>query len=74
MLSGWAVTLTVGATLVAIPMNVQAQVINAYENYDPATYNGNIPAPGQPPNDAFGRPIQLIEPGRRLQFGVTYSF
>ncbi|HEY4368607.1 MAG TPA: TonB-dependent receptor [Steroidobacteraceae bacterium] len=45
-----------------------------YENYDPASYNGNIPAPGQPANDAFGKPTQLLEPGRRLQFGATYSF
>ena len=45
-----------------------------YENYDPRRYNGNIPAPGQPPNEAFGRPEDLIEPGRRFQVGMTYSF
>lgn len=45
-----------------------------YENYDPNSYNGNIPAPGQPANEAFGTPSDLIEPGRRFQVGMTYSF
>jgi hypothetical protein len=45
-----------------------------YENYDGRTYNGNIPGPGQPPNPAFGQPTELIEPGRRFQVGMTYSF
>ena len=42
-----------------------------YENYDPLTYNGNIPVPGQPANAAFGQPTDLIEPGRRFQIGMT---
>lgn len=45
-----------------------------YENYDPALYNGNIPGPGQPANSLFGQPSELIEPGRRFQVGMTYSF
>lgn len=45
-----------------------------YENYDPASYNGNIPPPGQPENTAFGKPTDLIEPGRRFQIGMSYSF
>jgi outer membrane receptor protein involved in Fe transport len=45
-----------------------------YENYDPNSYNGNIPGPGQPANAAFGTPSDLIEPGRRFQVGMTYSF
>jgi outer membrane receptor protein involved in Fe transport len=56
--------------------SVVAEVFNVfdYENYDPQSYNGNIPAPGQPPNAAFGQPTDLIEPGRRYQVGMTYSF
>ena len=57
-------------------LTLVAEAFNIFdsENYDPASYNGNIPAPGQPPNEAFGKPTQLLEPGRRLQFGATYSF
>ena len=44
-----------------------------YENYDPRSYNGNIPFGGAP-NEAFGKPTDLIEPGRRFQVGMTYSF
>jgi hypothetical protein len=25
-------------------------------------------------NEAFGKPTDLIEPGRRFQVGMTYSF
>lgn len=56
-------------TLVAEAFNVFD-----FENFDPASYNGNIPGPGQPPNEDFGQPSQLVEPGRRLQFGASYSF
>lgn len=45
-----------------------------YENYDPRSYNGNIPVAGSPPNEAFGKPTRLVEPGRRFQVGMTYSF
>jgi outer membrane receptor protein involved in Fe transport len=56
--------------------SVVAEALNIfdYENYDPGSYNGIIPAPGEPPNAAFGLPTQLIEPGRRLQLGVTFAF
>lgn len=56
-------------------LSLVAEAFNIFghENYDPASYNGNIPAPGQPPSDAFGKPTQLSDPGRRLQFGATYS-
>jgi len=57
-------------------LSLVAEAFNVfdYENYDLQSYNGTIPAPGQPENTAFGQPTQLIEPGRRLQFGVMYSF
>ena len=57
-------------------LSVIGEVFNVfdYENYDPRDYNGNIPAPGEPPNQAFGKPRTLIEPGRRFQVGMTYSF
>ena len=56
-------------------LSLVAEALNIfdYENYDPGSHNGIIPAPGQPPNDQFGVPTALIEPGRRLQFGVSYS-
>jgi outer membrane receptor protein involved in Fe transport len=52
------------------------EVFNVFdhENYDPRSYNGNIPVTGQPANEAFGKPTDLIEPGRRFQVGMTYSF
>ncbi len=43
-----------------------------YENYDPRSYNGNIPFGGAT-NEAFGKPTELIEPGRRF-VGMSYSF
>jgi hypothetical protein len=57
-------------------LSVIAEAFNIFdfENYDPFSYNGNIPAPGQPANAEFGQPNDLLEPGRRLQFGVLYKF
>lgn len=57
-------------------LSVVGEVFNVfdYENYDPRSYNGNIPVTGQPANEAFGKPTELIEPGRRFQVGMTYSF
>jgi outer membrane receptor protein involved in Fe transport len=57
-------------------LSVVAEALNVfdYENYDPGSYNGVIHALDQPPNADFGQPSQLIEPGRRLQLGVTFSF
>ncbi len=43
-----------------------------YENY--GCYNGFIAPASGAPNANFGKPGCLIEPGRRLQFGVSYSF
>jgi outer membrane receptor protein involved in Fe transport len=43
-----------------------------YENY--GCYNGFIAPASGTPNPNFGKPGCLIEPGRRLQAGVTYSF
>ena len=45
--------------------------IFSFDNY--AGYSGNIPTPPAV-NVNFGRPSSLIDPGRRLQFGVRYSF
>jgi hypothetical protein len=57
-------------------LSVVAEVFNVFdfENFEPGSYNGVIPGPGQPANAAFGKPAQLIEPGRRLQFGLSYKF
>lgn len=57
-------------------VSLVAEAFNVFdfENYDPGSYNGNIPPAGEPPNEAFGRPTKLIEPGRRLQFGFTWQF
>ena len=57
-------------------LSVVGEVFNVfdYENFDPQSYNGNIPGPGQPVNTGFGQPAELIEPGRRFQLGMTYSF
>jgi hypothetical protein len=57
-------------------LSLVAEAFNVFdfENYDPGSYNGTIPGPGQPPNEAFGKPTRLTEPGRRLQFGFTYKF
>jgi hypothetical protein len=43
-----------------------------YENY--GCFNGFIAPLSGPPNPNFGQPGCLIEPGRRLQLGLTYSF
>jgi hypothetical protein len=43
-----------------------------YENY--GCHNGFIPPLDADPNPNFGKPGCLVEPGRRLQFGVRYSF
>jgi hypothetical protein len=45
--------------------------IFSYDNFD--GYEGFIPTlPSTNPN--FGRPSRLIDPGRRLQFGLRYQF
>lgn len=57
-------------------LSLTAEALNLfdYENYDPLSYNGIIPPPDVAPNEDFGLPTQLVEPGRRLQLGVSYSF
>jgi outer membrane receptor protein involved in Fe transport len=57
-------------------LSLVAEAFNVFdfENYEPGSYNGTIFGPGQPPNELFGKPTQLIEPGRRLQFGMMYKF
>jgi hypothetical protein len=42
-----------------------------YENY--GCFEGFTGGPGNP-NPRFGEPNCLVEPGRRLQFGVRYGF
>ena len=56
-------------------LSIVGEVFNVfdYENYDPRSYNGFIPFGGAP-NEAFGKPTELIEPGRRFQVGMSYSF
>ena len=45
--------------------------IFSYDNF--SGYQGFIPTlPATNPN--FGRPSSLIDPGRRLQFGLRYGF
>jgi outer membrane receptor protein involved in Fe transport len=55
-------------------LGVVAEAFNVfdYENY--GCYNGFIAPRTGPPNPDFGKPGCLIEPGRRLQMGLTYSF
>jgi hypothetical protein len=49
----------------------QAFNIFSYDNF--SGYQGNIPTPPAV-NINFGRPSSLIDPGRRLQFGLRYAF
>jgi hypothetical protein len=49
----------------------QAFNIFSYDNY--IGYQGNIPTPPAV-NINFGRPSGLVDPGRRLQFGIRYGF
>jgi hypothetical protein len=49
----------------------QAFNVFSYDNY--GGYQGFIPTlPATNPN--FGRPSTLLDPGRRLQFGLRYGF
>jgi hypothetical protein len=49
----------------------QAFNIFSFDNF--SGYQGNIPTPPAV-NINFGRPSNLIDPGRRLQFGLRYAF
>lgn len=54
-------------------VGVVAEVFNAfdYENY--GDFNGFIAPVTGPPNQDFGKPNKLIEPGRRFQFGLNFA-
>ena len=55
----------------AVSVIFQGFNIFSYDNF--TGYDGFIPRlPATNPN--FGRPNALIEPGRRLQFGLRYGF
>jgi hypothetical protein len=55
----------------AVSIIFQGFNIFSYDNF--AGYNGFIPTPPAV-NQNFGRPERLIDPGRRLQFGLRYAF
>jgi hypothetical protein len=55
----------------AVSIIFQGFNIFSYDNF--TGYNGLIPTPPGT-NVNFGRPSSLIDPGRRLQFGVRYTF
>jgi hypothetical protein len=50
-----------------------AQAFNVFSFDNFSGYQGDIPTPPAV-NLNFGRPSSLIDPGRRLQFGVRYDF
>jgi Carboxypeptidase regulatory-like domain/TonB dependent receptor len=54
-------------------VGVVAEVFNAfnYENY--GDFNGFIAPTSGPPNQDFGKPNKLIEPGRRFQLGLNFA-
>jgi hypothetical protein len=49
----------------------QAFNVFSFDNF--SGYQGNIPTPPAT-NINFGRPSSLLDPGRRLQFGLRYAF
>lgn len=54
-------------------VGVTAEGFNVFNHANYKDYNGFIPPlPATNPN--YGQPGAVIDPGRRLQFGVTYSF
>ena len=55
----------------AVSVIFQAFNVFSFDNF--SGYQGNIPTlPATNPN--FGKPSSLIDPGRRLQFGLRYGF
>jgi hypothetical protein len=55
----------------AVSVIFQGFNVFSFDNF--SGYQGNIPTlPATNPN--FGRPSSLIDPGRRLQFGLRYGF
>jgi Carboxypeptidase regulatory-like domain/TonB dependent receptor len=59
------------ATTQLVSVAIEAFNVFSYDNF--ADYDGFQPTlPATNPN--FGRPRKLVDPGRRLQFGVRYGF
>ena len=55
----------------ALSVIFQGFNVFSYDNF--SGYQGNIPTlPATNPN--FGKPSSLVDPGRRLQFGLRYGF
>ncbi len=54
-------------------VSVTAEAFNIFSFDNFTNYDGSIP-PLPRTNPNFGRPRLLIDPGRRLQFGVRYAF
>jgi len=54
-----------------ISLIFQAFNVFSFDNF--SGYQGNIPTPPAT-NINFGRPSSLLDPGRRLQFGLRYAF
>jgi len=50
-----------------------AEVFNIFDSENFGGFDGHIPGPGES-NPNFGKPTNLVEPGRRLQFGMKYAF
>lgn len=53
---------------------VFAEVFNLFNWYNYGGYNGDIPAPGAPPNMNYGQPTQIVGPTRSFQAGLRYAF
>jgi outer membrane receptor protein involved in Fe transport len=51
-----------------------AEVFNVFDYENFGCYNGFIAPTSGAPNADFGKPGCLVEPGRRLQFGLSYRF
>ena len=59
------------ATHNAVSVIFQGFNVFSFDNF--SGYQGNIPTlPATNPN--FGKPSSLVDPGRRLQFGLRYGF
>jgi len=50
------------------------EVFNLFNWYNYGGYNGDIPAPGAPANENFGKPSNIVGPTRSFQLGLTYGF
>jgi len=50
------------------------EVFNLFNWYNYGGYNGDVPAPGAPPNMNFGKPSVIVGPTRSVQAGLSYAF